>query len=49
MRSAGSFSGRAQALPGPILISSCSSQNAIHRQLRERLGLDNPVILLYGQ
>ena len=34
---------------GPILISSCSSQNAIHKQLRESMGLRNPVILLYGQ
>jgi SAM-dependent methyltransferase len=33
----------------PILISSCSSQNSIHRQVREGLGLLNPVILLYSQ
>jgi SAM-dependent methyltransferase len=33
----------------PILISSCSSQRAIHKQVREGMGLRNPVILLYAQ
>ncbi len=33
----------------PILISSCSSQGAIHKQLREGMGLPNPVILLYAE
>jgi SAM-dependent methyltransferase len=32
----------------PILISSCSSQAAIQRQIRNELGLKNPLILLYG-
>jgi hypothetical protein len=34
--------------PEPILISSCSAQAAIHRQIRNGLGLKNRVILLYG-
>jgi SAM-dependent methyltransferase len=32
----------------PILISSRSAQGDIHRQIRDGLGLDNRVILLYG-
>jgi hypothetical protein len=31
----------------PILISSCSSQNAIRNQVRDGLKLRNPLILLY--
>src|SRR5205085_10183453 len=31
----------------PILISSRGFQNQIHEQIRNRLGLRNPVILLY--
>jgi len=34
--------------PEPILISSRSSQQAIHDQIRIVLGLQNPLILLYG-
>jgi SAM-dependent methyltransferase len=33
----------------PILISSRSSQQAIHNQIRQGLGLKNPLILLYGR
>lgn len=33
----------------PILISSRSSQQAIHNQIRQALGLKNPLILLYGR
>ncbi len=33
----------------PILISSRSSQQAIHSQIRQGLGLKNPLILLYGR
>ncbi len=33
----------------PILISSRSSQQAIHHQIRHGLGLKNPLILLYGR
>jgi SAM-dependent methyltransferase len=32
----------------PILISSRSAQQEIHNQIRGRLGLTNPLILLYG-
>jgi hypothetical protein len=32
----------------PILISSCSSQAAIYRQIRDELALKNPLILLFG-
>jgi SAM-dependent methyltransferase len=32
----------------PILISSCSSQAAIHRQIRDELALKNPLILLFA-
>ena len=35
--------------PEPILISSCSSQHAIYKQIRQVLGLRNPLILLYGR
>jgi hypothetical protein len=35
------------AHPEPILISSRGFQNQIHEQIRDRLGLTNPVILLY--
>ena len=33
--------------PEPILISSCSSQAAIHREIRDGLALRNPLILLF--
>jgi SAM-dependent methyltransferase len=32
----------------PILISSCDFQNEIRHQAQQRLGLTNPLILLYG-
>lgn len=35
--------------PEPILISSRSSQQAIQNQIRNALGLKNPLILLYGR
>ena len=35
--------------PEPILISSRSSQQAIHNQIRQVLKLKNPLILLYGR
>ena len=35
--------------PEPILICSRSSQQAIHNQIRQGLGLKNPLILLYGR
>jgi|SRR6516164_9424625 len=33
--------------PEPILISSCSSQDSIRKQIRHGLGLKNPLILLF--
>ena len=38
-----------QARPEPILISSRSSQRAIQTQIRDSLGLKNPLILLYDR
>jgi SAM-dependent methyltransferase len=38
-----------KARPEPILVSSRSSQRAIHSQIRTTLGLKNQLILLYGQ
>jgi SAM-dependent methyltransferase len=34
--------------PEPILLSSCSSQAAIHRKIRDELALKNRLILLFG-
>jgi hypothetical protein len=36
-----------QQRPEPILISSRSSQRAVHHQIRQRMGLTNRVITLY--